>query len=220
MTDLEIESRMLRLAVEERKITVEILLLIIESERRGIPVTAGFPSTFEWLVKHIGYSHSAAYRRIQSARLLAAVPGIQIKLVSGALNLSSVSRTQVAISKTEQKTKVKVTEAKKVEVLEKIEHATPLEIDKVIAVAFPEIVHKKKERASHTGSERVQLVLDMSEENHQKLKRVRSVRSHIMLRETWGDLVGYIAADWLKRHDPMERAKAREKRQNKKRSWR
>lgn len=212
MTDLEIETRLVRLAVEERKITVEILLLIIESGKRGIPITAGFPSTFEWLVKHIGYSHSGAYRRLQAARLLADVPGIKIKLISGALNLSSVSKTQVAIYKTEKKKKEKVPVAKKVEVLEKIEHASPLEIDKAIATAFPEIVHKKKERASYTGPDRVQLVLDMSEENHRKLQRVRSVRSHIMLKETWGDLVGYIATDWLKRHDPMERAKAREER--------
>lgn len=215
MTDLEIESRMVKLAVEERKITVEILLLIIESERRGIPLRHGFPSTFEWLVRKVGYSHSAAFRRMQASRLLADVPGIQIKLVSGALNLSSVSKTQGAIYKTEKKIKEKVPIAKKVEVLEQIEHATPLEIDKVIAVAFPEIVHKKKERASYTAHDRVQLVLDMSEESHKKLQRVREVRSHTMAKETWGELVGYIAADWLKRHDPLERAKrSRKQRSN------
>jgi hypothetical protein len=56
------------LVKEERRITREILDHINEVARRRLYADLGFSSIFDWLVKDLGYSESAAYRRIQAAK--------------------------------------------------------------------------------------------------------------------------------------------------------
>lgn len=85
------------LVKEERRITRELLDHIGEVARRRLYADLGFASVFDWLVKDLGYSESAAYRRMQAARILQAVPEVAGKIESGKLALTVLSKVQTLI---------------------------------------------------------------------------------------------------------------------------
>ena len=96
MNDIEFESNFKFKISQERKITNEILQMINQAEDRRIHLKRGFSSLFTWLVG-FGYSESAAYRRIEAARQIRAVPSIAEKLQTGELNLTTVTKARSAM---------------------------------------------------------------------------------------------------------------------------
>src|SRR4051812_4558889 len=97
MTNLEIDSKMSGLVKTERKITREILELILLAEHQRLPLERGFKDTYDWLIRGHGYSGSAANRRIQAARLLRELPEVAEKVQNGQVNLTTLWQTQKAI---------------------------------------------------------------------------------------------------------------------------
>ncbi len=108
MTNRELARELGKLVSEERRITHEILKLINSAFERRAYLEHGFSSMFEWLVSGFGYSHSAAFRRIEAARLIKSVPDAAEKLQSGELNLSTLSKAQFAIRAQEKSTGQKI----------------------------------------------------------------------------------------------------------------
>ena len=92
ISDQEILSRIHTLVVQERKLTLAVLLHLNEIERRKLHLRHGYSSMFDYCTQGLGYSSSAAYRRIQSARCAARFPGLHAMLERNELNLSIVSQ--------------------------------------------------------------------------------------------------------------------------------
>lgn len=86
----EILSRLDRLAKSERKITHLVLWHILEVESRKLYLKLNYDSLYRYLTQHLGYSESAAYDRMQAARLLKKAPGIAEKIEDGSLNLTQL----------------------------------------------------------------------------------------------------------------------------------
>src|SRR5438067_1747505 len=84
----------LELVQNERRVTLEVLHHLREIERRSLYAVLGYPSLFEYAVKELRYSHSAAYRRIESMRLLKDVPEVEEKIKSVELSLSNLAQAQ------------------------------------------------------------------------------------------------------------------------------
>ncbi|MGH2570867.1 MAG: hypothetical protein ACRDGR_06555 [bacterium] len=70
VSDRELLSRIESLARNEHSMTVEVLLHLNEVEERRLHLTLGYGTLFDFAVKHLRYSHSAAGRRIQVARCI------------------------------------------------------------------------------------------------------------------------------------------------------
>ncbi len=83
-----------RLVSLERKTTAEILSHLEEIDRRRLYADFGHASMVQFCVKELGYSESAAYRRVQSARVLREVPETLPLLVSGALTLTNAAQAK------------------------------------------------------------------------------------------------------------------------------
>lgn len=79
---------------EERKCTSRILRLLQEVDQDRHYLEMGFPSLFDFATKELGYSPAAAYRRIQSMRLLKAMPELVTHIEEGALSLCVAAKTQ------------------------------------------------------------------------------------------------------------------------------
>ena len=103
MTNSEIEMKLARLVREERRISSEILQLIREASARKIYLERGFSNLYEWLVRGYGYSHAAAHRRIQAAKLVSALPSVDQKLQMGDLSLTTASQLQTILNKEERR---------------------------------------------------------------------------------------------------------------------
>jgi len=92
LSDPEILSRTIALSVQERVTTLLLLAHLNEVERRQLHLKLGHSSMFDYCTAGLGYSSSAAYRRIQTARCIARYPGLQEMLQRNEVNLSTVAQ--------------------------------------------------------------------------------------------------------------------------------
>lgn len=87
-------SKIKALVQEERKLTLSILHHLREVERRRLFAALAYPSLFEYAVRELGYSPSAAQRRISAMRLLRELPEMEAKIQEGKLSLPVVAQAQ------------------------------------------------------------------------------------------------------------------------------
>jgi len=97
LSNMNLHFHLHDLAKTERKITAQILELLIEIEKRKVYLARGYESLFSYLVKEMKYSEGAASRRIQAMRLLKNNSAVKIKIQDGELNLTQASMIQTAI---------------------------------------------------------------------------------------------------------------------------
>ena len=92
INDQELGHRLLSLVRQERKLTSQILDYLKEVEDRKLFAKRGYPSLFSYCTEFLGYTESAAQRRISSMRLLREIPQIKEQITSGELSLSNISK--------------------------------------------------------------------------------------------------------------------------------
>jgi 5-methylcytosine-specific restriction endonuclease McrA len=91
LSDKELIHRLETLTQKERQTTLEILLHLIEVDRRSLYLPRGYASLFDYCTRRLRYSESAAMRRIKSARCIREFPEVYELLAKGRLNLATVS---------------------------------------------------------------------------------------------------------------------------------
>ena len=91
LSDPELLSRVKDLVSRERAVTLEILVHVNEVERRRLHLGLGYPSMFEYAIRHLGYSASAAARRIRAARCVRDHPEVYGLLEKNEVTLITIS---------------------------------------------------------------------------------------------------------------------------------
>lgn len=207
MTDQEITSRLERLVRTERKITNEILRLVRLADERRVYLELGFSSLFDWMTKGLGYSESAAGRRIASARLTRAVPRIAEKIESGALNLTTLAKTQAAIRAQEKVTGRRLAPMEKADVLARVENKSAAETEKVLVDLFPESAScAVLERKTELSNDQVRLAITVDRKTLGDLERVKDLLSHTLPTGAgFSELIAHLAKEFRKRKDPLLR---------------
>lgn len=192
LSDYDLTQRLEKLVRTERKITHVILLHINEVEARKLYAELGFDGMFSYLTKHLGYSESSAYRRLQSARLLKQIPSVAEKLESGALNLSQLTQVQKCI-KEELRTSGKMLSQVKTEnILKEIEHKNTFETQKVLAVEFNQPV-QVTEVLKPQANETVRLELILTKEDFEELQKAKELLSHVCPNGSWSEVISTLA---------------------------
>src|SRR5262249_13722731 len=138
MTNDQINLRMTTILKSERKITKEVLQLIILAELQRIPKEKAFKDTHDWLIREHGYSGPATNRRVQAARLMREVPEAGDKIAEGGVNLTTMWQTQRTIASFQKVTGKKVTTSEKRTAIQQIEGKTVGEVDQILYTLFPE----------------------------------------------------------------------------------
>jgi hypothetical protein len=90
VSDQELLSRIESLARNEHEMTVEVLLHLNEVEERRLHLTLGYGTMFDFAVRYLCYSASAAGRRIQVARCIRRHPELLEPLREREINLSTI----------------------------------------------------------------------------------------------------------------------------------
>jgi hypothetical protein len=142
------------LAQKERALTLEVLSHLLEIERRSLYAEIGYSSLFEYAVKELKYSESAAQRRISSMRLIRDLPEVESKIESGKPSLSSLSQAQVFFL--QEKIEAKL------EILTSLEGKSTREVEKelVSRSSEPEKLIPEKLRAVSETHTELRLLLD------------------------------------------------------------
>ncbi len=91
LSDEAILSRTLEFVRRERSATLDVLRHLSEIERRKLHLKQGYASMFAYCTQALGYSESAAVRRIRSARCATRFPEVYAFLEAGDVNLCTVS---------------------------------------------------------------------------------------------------------------------------------
>lgn len=188
-------QRMTQLVRTERKITHLILLHIVEIEARKLYAELGFDSMYSYLTKGLGYSESASYRRIQSARLLKAMPEVAVKLEDGSLNLSQLTQIQKCL-KEESKNGRPTSPTKTQEILSQIEHKNSFETEKVLALEFNKPI-QRHESIKPQRDESIRLELTFTKEQFTELEHAKNLLSHVCHDNAWAEVMTVLARKYI-----------------------
>jgi hypothetical protein len=193
------------LVKEERRITREILDHINEVARRRLYADLGFSSIFDWLVRDLGYSESAAYRRMQAARILQAVPEVAGKLESGALGLTVLSKVQTLIRADEKRTGERMSIQEKSDILTKVESCSGRETEHRLAQHFPEVAAAPNEKVRAISEDQVSVQVTFTREQFEKLKRIQELLSHTHGGSSHAEALDAAMDVFLEKKDPLKR---------------
>lgn len=204
-------SKLKNLVASERKITAEVIDLIREVDQKRIYLEYGYTSMFAMLTKDFGYTPSAAMRRIDAARLSKELPEVSESLKDGELNLSQVSMVAQAIRQKEKEdSKIlknsKVSTERKSILLEKVKSLDLIETQKTLAKDL-DLKVQKIEKKTYQQDESVRIEATFTKEQYTNLQRVKELISHQNPNPSIGDLIDFLANQFLDRKDPLRKAK-------------
>ena len=200
LSDQELESRLKNLVHRERKLLHIILEHIKELDTRKLYLERAYSSLYDYLTKELGYSGSAAMRRIEAARLLWEVPEVADKIQEGTLNLSQIGELSRALKEKERTTGQIFTGSEKQVLLSKIAEKTTLETQKELAVTL-DLPVKEFEKQKLQQDESVRMELTFSKEQFQKLMECRDLAAHLMKQNnsdsSWASVLEVLADSYL-----------------------
>jgi hypothetical protein len=177
-TNSQVHVSLKQLSRSERKITHEVLLHVIEVEKREIYRDYSYDRVYEYLIEEMSYDESGAYRRIQAARILKNSPDISEKLVEGTLKLTQLVKLDTFI-KHEMKEGKLVTQETRDQILNKLEHKTGKETEQILAEEFNYTPKKRpKETTQKDGSIRVEITF--TQEERAIIKTAQDLISHVV----------------------------------------
>ena len=91
LPDGKVMGRLKRLDCGERELQAAILLYLAEIDRRKLYLPLGYGSLFDLCTSSLGYTRATAARRIASARAAARFPAALDLLLSGEINITTLS---------------------------------------------------------------------------------------------------------------------------------
>ncbi len=204
MTNQEIEAKLATLVKNERSTTNEIIELIALAKDRKLYLERGYPDLMKWLVKEYGYSHAAAYRRIQAAELKRSVPEISTLLEEGKVNLSTLAQVQTAIRAQEKVSGKIVSSEKKADLVKQIEQKTRLETEQALVSAFPQIASTiHQERVTVINESTSRMATNLPNETLKDMDRVKELLSHSHPNATNAEIIAYVLKGYIARKDPL-----------------
>ncbi|UOF01296.1 HNH endonuclease [Bdellovibrio reynosensis] len=185
---------------KERKLLHVILEHIREIEVRKLYLGKAYSSIYEYLTKELGYSGSAAMRRLEAARLIHEVPVVAERIQEGALNLSQIGELSRAIKEKEKVSGQKVTAFQKQELVSVVSgktiKQTQHELARVLDLPIKEYDTQKVQK-----DESVRLELTLSKEQYEKLMQCKDLAAHILLQEngtvSLSEVIEFIANQYL-----------------------
>ena len=211
LSNVELERTLKDSVIEENKLKTQILHLLAEVERRRL-YSKEFPSLFEYCVKVLKYSSAAAQRRIDSMRAMRLIPELEQKIITGELNLSSISQAQSFFRQEAKIGKPYSIEAKK-EVLEKLENKSSKECIQELITISPQSIPQEKRR--ELTPDKTELKVVLNKDLISKLDKIKALMSHKNPNMTDQELIETMATLTLEKIDPEEKVKRSEARKQK-----
>jgi 5-methylcytosine-specific restriction endonuclease McrA len=199
LSDNDLIQETKSLVQEERRVNILILRHLQEFETRKLHLILGFPSLFEYAVKELGYSESAAYRRIQAMRLTRKVPEVEGKIASGALNLTVAAQVQSFFAN-EKKSNHHYSKEEASELIRHLENKSTREVERVLVEINPRTAKPEILRA--VSPENYELRICISAELKLKLDQLKSILSHQNPGMSYEKLIEHTAELALEKLNP------------------
>lgn len=194
----ELLKQTIKLASEERRITLELIEYLKEIDSRMLYAELGFGSLFEFTTKHLGLSEGSAHRRISAMRLIRDVPEVKEKIESGELTVTNAAKIQVALKTTKTITSVET----KAEIVNACLNQSQIQCDQVLFEKIPELSEKlPTERIRLIDSEKFEIKLILTKELHQKIEKLNALISHSNPEQKILNVIERLVDEELKRRE-------------------
>lgn len=189
----DMHKKILDLLREHRKTEWEIIRHLIEFDRRRLWQDFGCTSLFDYALKKLDMTESIAVAFIGVARKTRTVPALREELRTQALSVSKASRV-VSI----------LTNENADEILEIARTKSKREIEIEIAIRNPEAA--RRDRVRPISKDKVRLEVTVS--NFAEVERAQSLLCQRFGRHlTLSEVVEFLATDYVKRNDPVQKAR-------------
>ncbi len=165
-------------AKSEQNLTLQVIELITEINRRKIFLKLGFSSLFDFVTKDLGYEPSSSMRRIQAARAISEIPELREKIADRSLSLSVVSQGQNFLNKKASDSGKKISIAEKTELFRKLENKSTREAEKELFKLAPELCLKSKEQETVLSENLTELRFVIDTETKEKMDELKLWMSH------------------------------------------
>ncbi|MGZ3844193.1 MAG: HNH endonuclease [Bdellovibrio sp.] len=200
ISNSDLEFQLKNLVAKERKLLHVILEHIKEVDVRKIYLERAYSSLYEYLVKELGYSGSAAMRRLEAARLLKDVPTLAEKIQEGSVNLSQIGELSRALKEKEKTCGMKVSCTQKEELVAIITGKTTQETQKELSLAL-DVQPKKHDSQRMQKDESIRLEITLTKEQYQKLMTCKDLAAASLYKEqkdsSLGSLIEALADQYL-----------------------
>jgi hypothetical protein len=163
--------RLKKLIAEERRITALVIAELERIQRFKLYAEMGYSSLFKFCVQELGYSESAAQRRILAMRLTRDVPEARIAIENGSLSLSTLSK----VESFSRQQKIKDPKTKR-ELLNAVTGKSARRTEQYLASIAPKPISQESVRCI-TG-ELTELKFVVDEETIQMLIKIRNLWAH------------------------------------------
>jgi hypothetical protein len=182
--------------------------MLQEIDRRKLFAARGYSSLFQFCVEFLGYSESAAHRRIASMRLLTQIPTVEEKIKEGSLTLSNIAQAE-AFFKAEAKANHKLTLEEKQEVLEKLEGKSSREAERELLSlsSCPEAL-TQKEKVRPVTETHYEVKFYADQELMDQLDQLRGLLAHRNPSMTTAELIAELAEIAMAKLQPKKPAES------------
>ena len=221
LSDRRLLAQIKEMVEREKHLTLVIVDHLREIEARSLHLERGFGSLFDYAVTELGYTPSAAWRRIQAMHLSCQIDGVRERLEDGSLTVTAATQLQTAFDRNERQASVAAAavgaEAEAPPVLDVSARKTLVEqaagrstreVERMLASVDPTLV-APREKVRRLTDRKWELKAVIDDECERGLKELKRLLSHTNPSMTYGELVGRLVKEGLDRHDPGRRGSRR-----------
>lgn len=214
LKNTELLSATLRLAGEERRITLEVLKHFREIERRKAYADLGYRSLFEYAVTHLRYSEGSASRRISAMYALKEHPELGPKIAVGETSVTSIARIHSTIRREEKLSEQKWTPEEKKITFQEMATLSRKDLEQALISIAPEAA--LQERVRPVGNELHEVKLYLSSKDIADLEELRGWMGHSLKNsgsnsETIRKLIEIGRKKFLKEHSQLQKTQKRDR---------
>lgn len=169
LTDDQLIDEVQRLAQAERLATAALIRSLAEIDARRLHLREGCPSLFTWCTQVLHLSESAAYNRIEVARIGRRFPVVFDALDNGSLTLTAVKRLGPYL-----------TDENHADMLDSARYKSKREVETLLAGRSPvsPVSLALRETTIHVAPGLHEIRFTITTETHDKLRRARDLLRH------------------------------------------
>ncbi len=161
----------------ERKLNQVIILALGEIQERRLYAYHGYASLFEMMVKHFKLSETAVYQRLNTMKLIKAIPEVHGMIESGNLSLTNAAMAQSVIQKIEKMEDKKLTVHEKHEIVQSVSNKTQKQAQVALTEIHP-VASLPKTIEKPITAELTQIQVLLNKVTYEKLQTLKSLYSH------------------------------------------
>jgi hypothetical protein len=182
LTDSELLQRTENASKNEKEATLELLKYLLQVDERRAYAVLACSSLFEYVHKILGYSEMQTSERVNSVRLMRAVPEVEAKIESGELSMSTASQVHRFLRQ-EKKAGNLIDETEALNIIEACEGHSKRQIEKKLFSFSSVEAIVQSESVKIVSEEYTELKFSVPEVTYQKLKEVKNLLGNDSLQD-------------------------------------